>query len=510
LTFLLLTLAACGLKGEPPIVDRDQDGFAPPDDCNDNDAGMNPGAVEICDGVDQNCNGRTDEDATDVLIFCPDSDGDGYGDPEREVPACEASGVLVEDCTDCNDLNEATHPGAAEFCDDHDNDCDGETDEHTPEGDDGVLMYADDDGDGWGDDGDTVRACERADGWVDRGEDCDDTNAAVHPHADEECDGVDADCDPKTLDADIVTIVGTGTWTSIAEALNHAVAGDTLMVCPGRYAQRLTLSEDISIVGVGGADVTFIDTAGASTGVVISGGAVHLEGLTIENCGTSGSPGGAIYARDAGSLDLVDMVLRSNVADYGAGVYGPTSGDFTATRTDVADNDFRTAGGGMVVFGGVFTELSVTGNAPLTPDTGTGGGIFVDGRTAPAIVDCAGGCDVRANEALWGGGAMVTGAAEINSATFAENRADAGGGLWAYDTTLLVDHCSVVSNTATSSAGGMLVEGETEVTVYFSDFGSGATDNQPNDVSLSSWAGSYSGWGAGSTFTCSDVVGVCE
>ena len=60
--------------------DCDQDGIATTDDCDDNDANSYPGAAEICDEVDNNCNGETDENPTDGETFYLDEDGDGDGD----------------------------------------------------------------------------------------------------------------------------------------------------------------------------------------------------------------------------------------------------------------------------------------------------------------------------------------------------------------------------------------------------------------------------------------------
>jgi hypothetical protein len=58
-------------------------------DCDDSDAALNPGAEEICDGVDNDCDGTTDEDdAVDASVWYPDADGDGYGDPGGESTRC--------------------------------------------------------------------------------------------------------------------------------------------------------------------------------------------------------------------------------------------------------------------------------------------------------------------------------------------------------------------------------------------------------------------------------------
>jgi len=73
---LLAALAAFPAVAAPP--DRDGDGYNKTVDCNDNDNTINPGAVEVCDdGVDNNCDGQIDEGCGGGPI-CTDSDGDGY------------------------------------------------------------------------------------------------------------------------------------------------------------------------------------------------------------------------------------------------------------------------------------------------------------------------------------------------------------------------------------------------------------------------------------------------
>ncbi len=163
-------------------------------DCDDTDAGVNPESEEICDGVDNDCDGVVDgEGAVDATAWYADADEDGYGDPDSEAIACEAPSGHVEDATDCDDADPGVNPAAAELCDGIDNDCDGEIDEDAAG--DAPTWYADADGDGFGDLDSTTTACALPSGYTDDATDCDDTEAAVNPAADELCDGVDNDCD---------------------------------------------------------------------------------------------------------------------------------------------------------------------------------------------------------------------------------------------------------------------------------------------------------------------------
>ena len=95
-------------------------------DCDDTDAAIHPLASEICDGIDNNCNGDIDEDAVDQQSLYTDADGDGFGDPASPVEACPGAGLVYDD-SDCDDTDATVHPDAPEdWYDDVDSDCDGE------------------------------------------------------------------------------------------------------------------------------------------------------------------------------------------------------------------------------------------------------------------------------------------------------------------------------------------------------------------------------------------------
>jgi hypothetical protein len=98
-------------------------------DCLDTDAAVHPGAVEICDLIDNNCNGLVDMadpaiDLTMMQSYYRDVDQDTYGAGDAVV-ACGPPSGFVARAGDCNDDNAAAHPGATELCDGADNDCDG-------------------------------------------------------------------------------------------------------------------------------------------------------------------------------------------------------------------------------------------------------------------------------------------------------------------------------------------------------------------------------------------------
>lgn len=172
--------------------DLDGDGFQSVacggTDCNDMDPTVYPGATEVCDGQDNDCDGIVDESAVDALTWYQDLDGDGFGNPAVTQLSCTAPPGYSADNSDCDDNNVAANPNAIEVCDGVDNDCDGFVDEENA-----PTWYQDGDGDGWGG-SNAVVACSAPAGYVENGGDCDDANAAIHPAAAELLDGIDNNC----------------------------------------------------------------------------------------------------------------------------------------------------------------------------------------------------------------------------------------------------------------------------------------------------------------------------
>ncbi len=182
--------SACPSEGEETLED--------PSDCDDDDGDIYPGATEICNEVDDNCDGDTDEGLQNT--YYADADGDEFGDPDSTTLACDPPTGYVVNSDDCNDGDGNVNPEAAESCNQIDDNCDGDTDE-------GVLItfYADGDGDGFGAAGNTTEACSAPDGYADNTTDCDDENNAVHPDATEICNEVDDNCDGDTDEGVLIT-----------------------------------------------------------------------------------------------------------------------------------------------------------------------------------------------------------------------------------------------------------------------------------------------------------------
>ncbi|MCK6503188.1 right-handed parallel beta-helix repeat-containing protein [Myxococcota bacterium] len=287
-SLLLLGLLACLPKSDEDDddggggVDADDDGFvdlaAGGDDCDDSDPAVHPWATELCNEVDDDCDGTVDEAAAaDATRWFLDGDGDGYGAPDSGQTACDRPagsgwvdqggdcddadpafhpGAPEEDCTDptdydcdgvtlyqdededgfahcvdCDDLDPAVNPGAREVCDDVDNDCDGILDDLDPDldGSGRVPWYPDADGDGYGVGSDPVLACDDPGGRADNALDCDDGNPKVNPGMTELCDDADTDedCDGLADDRDPdVAVGGYATWYVDGDGDGHGAEGD--------------------------------------------------------------------------------------------------------------------------------------------------------------------------------------------------------------------------------------------------------------------------------------------
>ncbi|MCB9792355.1 MAG: hypothetical protein H6741_06470 [Alphaproteobacteria bacterium] len=179
------------------------------EDCDDADSAVNPGASEVCNGVDDDCDALVDDadsdvDLNTVATWYADGDGDGFGDSGDTAEACSQPSGYVGDDTDCDDSDAAINSAATEVCDGDDNDCDGDVDDDDASLDasTGSTWYADGDSDGFGDASTTDQTCDAPDGYVADATDCDDSDGDVNPAADEVCNGYDDDCDGDVDDDD--------------------------------------------------------------------------------------------------------------------------------------------------------------------------------------------------------------------------------------------------------------------------------------------------------------------
>lgn len=151
------------------------------DDCDDNREAVHPGAVELCNERDDDCDDEIDDDYQPVQCY-PDRDGDGYygveeGQSDDTYMGCPEPGYASEP-GDCDPYDAAIHPGAEEVCNLYDDDCDGRVDEF-------VRPIC---GIGW---------CQRA------AESCEASACVPGEPSPEQCNLLDDDCDDAIDEGEI-------------------------------------------------------------------------------------------------------------------------------------------------------------------------------------------------------------------------------------------------------------------------------------------------------------------
>jgi hypothetical protein len=114
----------CPVVYNPDQINADGDVYGAACDCNDGNAQVYPGATEVCNGIDDNCDGWVDSNAVDAPTWYADADGDTNGNPAITKVQCTQPGGYVANNTDCNDALTSVHPGAPEICNGIDDNCD--------------------------------------------------------------------------------------------------------------------------------------------------------------------------------------------------------------------------------------------------------------------------------------------------------------------------------------------------------------------------------------------------
>ena len=330
-------------------------------DCDDTDAAQFPGADELCNGEDDDCDGRTDEDdATDVLTWYADADGDSYGDAATTDIDCDQPTGFVDDDADCDDSDAAVNPAATEACNGVDDDCDGLTDDEDAHAG-GTVYFRDDDGDGYGDAMTPSTAmCEQPSGYVEDDTDCDDADAAVHPAATETCNGVDDDCDGLTDDDDAHDGGTVYFQDDDGDGYGDAMTPSSAM-CeqPSGYVEDDTDCDDT-------------DTAvNPSATEACNGSDDDCDGDVDEGVIGTGSACAAISCAEV----LLD---DSSATDGSYYLEGTASGVFTAYC------DMSSDGGGWTLIGSVVNEALVTGSHDRNWNSTA---VWTDSSTFGAISD---------------------------------------------------------------------------------------------------------------------------
>lgn len=399
-------LALCGLPGcvlldagdRARQTDADGDGVSAAEDCDDSDALVGRPGDEVCNGLDDDCDGAVDEG------LGPDADGDGFGAAAAE--ACRADWVAAG--ADCDDGDAGTHPGALERCDGVDNGCLGAW---TPEDESGRVT------------------------WTPEGGVAEDWSAAFAAGGEVHIDA------PGTLDicaAAVAHPVRLRVETDGAVVLQgHAVggAGAALQASGGgavlaAVGNRLDLTvRDLTLQG----GLSTFDVPGGGLSVS-EADRVWLERVVVRgNLAALDATGGTgVHADGVGRLVVLDSEISGNTGgpdSLGAGV-GLVDTDARITRTRIAENTGYELGGGVATDGGrlVLSDVLVEDNEAAL----FGGGLYVGPDTKAFLYDTA----LVANAADQGAGAMARGSMSCFSGDpevggFFDNVAEGRGAVFA-------------------------------------------------------------------------------
>jgi hypothetical protein len=303
-------------------------------DCDDTDAAVNPDALEICNTIDDDCDGTVDLGADDASTWYTDADGDTWGDPATAVDACTApSGTLADD-TDCDDTSATVHPTADEHCNGIDDDCDGTVDEDAV---DVGSWHADADADGYGDPAVTSVECTAPVGYLADATDCNDADATVHPGAGEYCNGVDDDCD-GTID---LGALDAATWYADADGDTFGDAAATAAACaaPTGYGTDATDCDDTdATVYPGAADIPYDGLDQDCDGADLTD--ADLDGWTARVVGGDDCDDGdaAVFPGAPESADGIDANC-DGVVDEGTAWYDDDGDGYTEDGGDCDDAD---------------------------------------------------------------------------------------------------------------------------------------------------------------------------
>ena len=454
--------------------DHDGDGYEDDscngEDCDDSDSAVYPGAEEICDGKDSDCDGTLPAD---------EADGDGDGWPF---------------CADCDDADPLKHPGASDPCDGEDQDCDGEdgtSEKCDGEDDDCDGIVPDDeidgDGDGWmiceGDCDDSSpefnpavqEVCDAidwdcsgdphdrdfdGDGYIDSGpicmgDDCDDTDRQIHPGARELCDGKDNDCDGTIpdveLDLDDDGYVECVLWLGTEPGIYMGGDCDDADSDVNPSAMEEAIEYSTCFDGIDNDCDGLIDTDPECIAILVPDDQPTIQGAIN-------------VAEDWNTIIVAPGIYRENISFLGKDVKVRSMEGPYKTIVDGGRN------GSVVTFAGREREKAVLDGFTLQNGSGTyatlplpfggissyvGGGLFCS-ESSPTVTKCR----ITGNFAYMGGGvSCLESSPTIINCMISENWASGighgGGGFYLANSSPTITNCTFTENLARFYGGGL-------------------------------------------------------
>lgn len=458
-------------SGAPSTVDNDGDGFSPADgDCDDDRDTVYPGAPEICDGRDNDCDGST-----------PANEEDGDRDGVR---------ICADDCDDTDDQ---VYPGAPEICDDKDSDCDGSTPDRLDE------------------DGDGFSICD---------DDCDDDEPLVSPGLTELCDGFDNDCSGEVDDIDedgdgrsvcrgdcddddntvysvaVDASYGGGDsdgsdakpYPDLATALdNLEPTCHTVFLVDDEYEVSIDLkdADELDVLGETRSGVVLKPDGGIGrVANVLDGAHLTLRNLTVtEGAGTG--DGGALQAAFA-DLSLRSVDLVDNAAGADGGAVSVASGTLTLRDVSATGNSATDDGGAIAVFSGVLDVDDCTFD---NNEGNRGGAVLAEGTTLVLSASTLTNNTARDT----GGAVQIQGGSRhvVQRLLLTGNTASNGGGGLAIsdlnDAAAVFRNMSLMENDGGTVGGGISVSGASAaLTVQNNSFTGNEADNAGSGIHVAS------------------------
>jgi len=248
-------------------------------------------------------------------------------------------------------------------------------------------------------------------------------------------------------------------YTTIQAAINAALAGDTIIVCPWTYVENIEFDgKDITVRSIDISDPTIVAATiidGRGSGSVVRfyrGDTSILGGFTIRN-GNAYSGGGIDVIES--SPTIVGNTITGNTADGGGGISVVYYSDPTITGNTIEANQADN-GGGIYVDG---SSPTLTGNTITGNDAVYGGGIHIYYYSDPTII----GNTITGNTADGGGGISVTNNSFpiISENTINDNdAAGSGGGIYVTNNSFpIISENTINDNDAAGFGGGIYLHG---------------------------------------------------